>query len=410
LESASSIVEQAIASYKHMPFETKELYKKYVLNMKIPQGAGAGGPENELESLKSQIIAESRLRFDLINDANGASSKSEFVKITKNKKSPYSEDSKESYEERLGSYISKTSESTVEVNVPSRKEAKLNFLFLCGNANAPVQIVVNVGDGSKLSLFEWFGSTSTSNSLSAPLHVVSAGKGSVVEVNMLHNENTSTLVGALNRIIAGEKAKVRFNMVYNGGSTTKSTTFAEAAGKESDLLVNEIVFGHRKQRFDISTFVLNSNEFTRALLKSGAVLRGKSFCALKGYAKVQKNTRGSYSNVKEKGLVMDPDARIQPLPDMSIDCKDVAFASHSASTTPIDREALFYIMSRGIDEDKAKRIFVASFISKYLADIENDIVKEIAISIMLDKLDNDRHAHVPKISLQSMWVVPGNKK
>ena len=218
MESASSIVEQAIASYKHMPFETKELYKKYVLNMKIPQGAGAGGPENELESLKSQIIAESRLRFDLINDANGASSKSEFVKITKNKKSPYSEDSKESYEERLGSYISKTSESTVEVNVPSRKEAKLNFLFLCGNANAPVQIVVNVGDGSKLSLFEWFGSTSTSNSLSAPLHVVSAGKGSVVEVNMLHNENTSTLVGALNRIIAGEKAKVRFNMVYNGAA------------------------------------------------------------------------------------------------------------------------------------------------------------------------------------------------
>lgn len=410
MESARNALIQAIASYRQMPFETNELYKRYVISMQIPQRASASGPSSELESLKSQIIAESRLRFDMISDADRISSKSEFVRVAKNQKAPYNENAKDVYEERLGSYITKTSESIVEVNVPSKKEARLNFLFLCGNANMPLQIVVNAGEDSKLSLFEWFASASTTNSLSAPFHVVNAGKNSKVEVNILHNENTSTLVSALNRITAGEQASVRFNVIYNGGSTTKSTTFAESAGQRSDLLVNEIVFGHREQRFDVNTFMLNSNELTRAVLKSGAVLRGSSFCILKGYAKVSKGTRGSYSNVEEKGLLMDPDARIQPLPDMSIDCKDVAFASHSAATAPVDKEALFYIMSRGIDEAKAKRIFVASFISNYLANIENDIVKEIAISILLDKLDNDRHTHVPKISLQSMWIVPGNKK
>lgn len=410
MESAQDVIGQSIASYKQMPFETKELYKRYVINFQIPKGDAGADSSGRLDALKNQIILESRLKFDLTNDKNGISATSDFIKVRKKEKKNYKENANGAHEERLGSYITKSSDSTIEVDIPDKKDAKLNFLLLCDNVNMPVEIVVNVGEESKLSLFEWFGSTSTSASMMAPLHAVNAGKSSNVEMNMLHNENANTSVGVLNRVSAGEKSVVRFNTVYNGGNITRSTTFAEASGRGSDLLVNELVFGHAEQKFDMNTFMLNSNELTRAVLKSGAVLKGKSFCILKGYAKVEKNTRGSYSNVEEKGLLMDPDARIQPLPDMSIDCKDVAFASHSAATAPVDKEALFYLMSRGIDETKAKRVFVASFLSKYLANIENDIVKEIAISILLDKLDNDRHASVPKISLQNMWIVPGSKK
>jgi Fe-S cluster assembly scaffold protein SufB len=393
-----------------MPFEATELYKRYVVNFPIPKETTGAAPDSSLDALKKQIILESRLKFDLTNDKGGISAAGSFVKIVKKEKMHYKENANGPHEERLGNYIVSDSDSIIEVDVPNKKEAKLNFLLLCGNANMPLEIVVNVGEGSRLSLFEWFGSASASATTMASLHVVNAAKGSDVEINILHNENTSTSVGALNRVTAGEKSKVRINAIYNGGNITRSTTFAEASGKESDLLVNELVFGHAEQKLDVNTFILNSNELTRAVLRSGAVLKGKSFCILKGYAKVEKNTKGSYSNVEEKGLVMDPDARIQPLPDMSIDCKDVAFASHSAATAPVDKEALFYLMSRGIDEAKAKRIFVASFLSKYLADIENNIVKEIAISILLDKLDNDRHASVPRISLQNMWIVPSYKR
>ncbi len=410
MESNENVVEQAIASYKLMPFETKELYKRYVVALQLPKESAVSSTNGGLEPLKKEIVAESRLRFDLTNSENGITARSEFVKVTKKKKEPYTESADELYEEKIGNYISKTTESVVEINVPDGKEAKLNFLLICGNTNMPTEIIVNVGTDSKLSLFEWFGSTVESNGLSAPFHIVNTGNGSNVEINILHNENTNTNISGLNRVTVGENSNMRFNAIYNGGNITKSSTFAEAAGKGSDLLVNEIVLGNSEQKFDINTFILNSNEMTKAVLKSGAVLKGKSFCILKGYAKVSKNTRGSYSNVEEKGLLIDPEARMQPLPDMSIDCKDVAFASHSASTAPVDKEALFYLMSRGIDETKAKRIFVASFLSKYLANIENDIVKEIAISILLDKLDNDRHTHVPKITAQNLWIVPSRKK
>jgi Fe-S cluster assembly scaffold protein SufB len=408
VEEIKNIVEQAIASYRQMPFETAELYKRYVLNFPVPQDTehadGSG-----TEELRKQIANESGLRFDLYNGIGGITSSSGIVRVLKKDTAEYKEGAGGSFEERLGNYIAKRSENVVVVDVPEGKDAKLNFLFLCGSANMPIEVVVNAGAGSSLSLFEWFGSSSESKSTSAPLHILNAGRNSNVEVKVLHNEGPGTSVGALNRISAGEDSVVRFNGIYNGGKMTRSSTFAEAAGKGSNLLVNEIVLGNMEQKFDINTFILNSSQLTRAVLKTGAVLKDKSFCILKGYAKVARGTNGSYSNVDEKGLVLDPEARIQPLPDMSIDCKDVAFASHSAATAPLDKESLFYLMSRGIDETKARRIFVASFISKYLAEIEDDIVKEIAISIMLDKLDNGRHSPVPKISMRNLWIVPKKK-
>ncbi len=388
-----------------MPFETAELYKKYMLNISMPSGVDAA-QSGESAELAKQIIEESKLRFDLFMENGELVSKSDMVRVTKREAQPYEEKSGESFEERLGGYVSRRARYLVEVAVPEKKEAKLNFLLLCEGSGMPLEIAISAGKGSRLSLFEWFGSTISCRAMSAPFHIVTAEDKAEVEINVLHNEGPETTIGALSRVTAGEDSKVRFNSIYNGGKLVRSSTLAEAAGRGSNLLVNEIALGNAEQKFDINTFTLNSNKETKAVLKTGAVLKGKSFCILKGYAKVSAGTDGSYSNVEERGLVLDPDARIQPLPDMSIDCKDVAFASHSASTSPIDREALFYLMSRGIDEAKAKRIFVASFLSKYLADIGNDIVKEIAISILLDKLDNDRHASIPKISMQNLWIVP----
>jgi hypothetical protein len=63
-----------------------------------------------------------------------------------------------------------------------------------------------------------------------------------------------------------------------------------------------------------------------------------------------------------------------------------------------------------VDNERARRMLIASFLSRYLADVGNDIVKEIAISILLDKLDRGTNSQVPAISAKSMWIVPKRVK
>ena len=105
--------------------------------------------------------------------------------------------------------------------------------------------------------------------------------------------------------------------------------------------------------------------------------------------------------------MLSADARIDALPDMSIDYSDQVSATHSASTSPMDKEALFYINSRGIDENKAREIFVSSFISKYLSGISHPNAMEVSSSVMLSRVRGGACGTLPEITAKGIWQ--GNK-
>lgn len=399
------LVEQAIADFAELPFDKSELYKRYSSDIKLSDVAehGADGADAALKS----ITGSAGIKFDLRSTGEGISSSSSTIRVSKHVGTGKTSAKGASFEDSLYKHMRGAGYSIVWIDVPEGATAKLNFLLLNENPEAQPVIVANIGKDARLRLFEWVGSAIGATATRTTVNVVNAGPGSITEISVLHNESDACDVGTLNSIKASDNASVKLNCVYNGGNSTKSSTMASAEGTGSKIAVNEIVLGNGSQSFDLGAFTLNAGARSDTTLRSGTVLKDRSLCTLKGYAKVTSGASGSRSYVEERGLVMDSEARMRPLPDMSIDCKDVASASHSASAAPIDAEKLFYLMSRGIDETRAKRAFVASFLSRYLASIADDTVKEIAISVLLDKLDNGRHATVPRISPQSLWIVPG---
>jgi hypothetical protein len=405
LERHEELAEGAARNHLGVSEETRELYARHSLGLGIPSSAKKETAGGAMGELVAGIIKESRMRFDLIRCGGGFITDNGFVKVVGRRARARS-----SAEESLGSYIARSSGHAVVIEVPGGMSARLNMLIACGESDLPLEIVADVGEGADLSLFEWYCSVPRGRALVAPLHAVNAERRSSVEISLLHNENGNTDVGAVGRIVAHEGAGVRLNALYTGGGVTKSTMFAEAVGDGSGVSVNEIAFGGAGQRFDIGTYLLNSGARTSALLSSGAVMGGGSDCILKGYAKVAKGARGAVSGVEQRGMLLDSKSRAQLLPDMSVECRDVKSASHGASVAPISEEDLFYLMSRGMDSARARRTFVASFLSGRLAGMGSDTVKEIALSIMLDKLDTGRLSGVPKISARDFWKVPDAKR
>jgi SUF system FeS cluster assembly, SufBD len=397
--------ERSVGDHARVSLETDGLYAGHSLSLGTPRGAKAETRKGAMDNLVKAIIKETGLRFDLTHSGGGLASDSRFIRIIRKT----GKRRHDAISESLGHYALKASRQKIVVDVPAGRSAKLNFLVICGNKDLPVEVIVNVGEGASLDLFEWWGSVSEGKTLIAPLHVVNAERGSHSEINLLHNENGNAAVGNLRRIIAHEDARVKLNVIYNGGGTTKTSLFAEAAGPGSEVSLNDIVLGNVGQAFDLSAFMLNSGARSRTSIRSGLVLGGGSHCMLKGYAKVAKDARNSTTSVEQRGLLLDSASKAQLLPDMSVKCRDVASASHSASVAPIGEEDLFYLMSRGMGRESARRAFVASFISRYLAGIGNDTVKEIAISMMLDKFDRDALSGVPRMNARDRWIVPGTR-
>ena len=77
-----------------------------------------------------------------------------------------------------------------------------------------------------------------------------------------------------------------------------------------------------------------------------------------------------------RNLVLSDGARADSVPNLEIETGEVAGAGHASATGRFDDDALFYLMSRGITADVARRLVVRSFFAEVLAAIPVEEVRD----------------------------------
>ncbi|HVL84246.1 MAG TPA: Fe-S cluster assembly protein SufD [Pseudonocardia sp.] len=70
-----------------------------------------------------------------------------------------------------------------------------------------------------------------------------------------------------------------------------------------------------------------------------------------------------------RNLVLTPGARADSVPNLEIETGEIAGAGHASATGRFDDEQLFYLQSRGIPEDVARRLVVRGFFGEILSKI-----------------------------------------
>ena len=66
-------------------------------------------------------------------------------------------------------------------------------------------------------------------------------------------------------------------------------------------------------------------------------------------------------------------ARADSIPNLEIETGDIRGAGHASATGRFDDEQLFYLQSRGIREDEARRLVVLGFLSDIVQRIQSDL-------------------------------------
>lgn len=406
--SYKEFVDDAIQNYKSLDLESNPIYKKYTVSIPFDDAALQGGESGsaEVEEFAQNMSEKTRIKFDAVISGGYARSFSQNLKISSQDDVEMGElDGKmfKSSEDKLAAFSNANSKHFVYIDVAQGEAAKLNLLFV-NERSLHVQVIIRARPESKLELFELFASKGDSKSIVTALHEVAAGKGSNTEINVLHNEGKNVNVVNLCKAVANDDAKLRANFIYSGGTVVKTRGMMDSAGSGSEIDICEFAYGINDQKLDLGTFIENTRPRSTARLESGAVLSGQAQCMLKGFAKVHKGAKGCVSKITERGLLLSKDAHIDALPDMQIDYSNEVKATHSASTSPMDKEALFYIESRGLSEKAAQKIFLTAFMAKYISKIRDGVASEIAMSIMLDKLENNSLGIMPDIKTNGIWI------
>jgi Fe-S cluster assembly scaffold protein SufB len=122
----------------------------------------------------------------------------------------------------------------------------------------------------------------------------------------------------------------------------------------------EVVFGSDAQRFDTISNITHMGSNTSGHAISKGVVRDKARLVFKGMIRICKDAKNSRAYLAEHGMILGKEARADAIPGLEIENNEVK-ATHSASVAQINEEQIFYLMSRGLAEDEAKRLIIVGF-------------------------------------------------
>jgi Fe-S cluster assembly scaffold protein SufB len=165
----------------------------------------------------------------------------------------------------------------------------------------------------------------------------------------------------------GEGATLHWALAQLGGRLVRSRVDNRLEGDRSSVEQVEIVFGGEQQLFDLTSYTRHvGRDTTGNLLSKGALLdRSRSF--MKGLITIEKSAVGTDSFLGEFGMNLSRGARAVAIPSLEIDQPDCRRAAHSSSVGPIDPTQLFYLESRGIPPDEARKFIVLGFLEPVVA-------------------------------------------
>jgi len=178
-----------------------------------------------------------------------------------------------------------------------------------------------------------------------------------------------------NKKSVGERdSKIVWSSGLLGGAFTRSRLESLMRGEGASSENVEVVFGTGTQRFDAVSNITHIGQNTSGHAVSKGVVKDRARSIFKGMIRIEKNASNSRAYLAEHGMILSKDARADAIPGLEIETNDVK-ATHSASVAQINDEELFYLMSRGLTEDDAKKLIIIGFFEPL---VERIPVPEIA--------------------------------
>lgn len=209
----------------------------------------------------------------------------------------------------------------------------------------------------------------------------------VVEVFLADNasldycdiEESSEQTSRMSQVYASQSSGSRLSI--NGTSLTVGRTRNEylidinGRGCSTDLAAMAIADG--EQIVDNSSRINHNAPGSNSSQLFKYLLDGKSHGAFEGLIYVAPDAVHTEAYQSDRNMLASTDARMHTAPQLEIYCDDVK-CSHGAATGQLDKNALFYMQTRGVPESEARMMLMQAFMT--------DVIDRVAIDGLRDRL------------------------
>lgn len=209
---------------------------------------------------------------------------------------------------------------------------------------------------------------------------VYAGQGSEVRYETMQKlgKNVDSIISRTAQ--AEGSASVNWTDLTIGGGSTRQETITTLNSDGASSTVAGAFFCDGSQQLDIHAKEVHNARNTTSNIKIKGALQGRSKAIVQSFTKITGKAANSEGHQKASVLLLSDTARASPIPKLEIDNYDVK-ASHEASVGQLDREKLFYMMSRGLGEKEASTLAVEGFFEPLLKYLPPELAEDMRKTI-----------------------------
>ena len=150
--------------------------------------------------------------------------------------------------------------------------------------------------------------------------------------------------------------------------------------------INGAFLNNNQQNNEIKTRIEHRDENTKSFQKIKSVLDKNSKFVFQGKIYVDSKAQHTDGYQLSKSIILDKESEFDSKPELEIYADDVK-CSHGSTSGNLDEDSIFYLMSRGLSRNEAKKLLIQGFLIDAIETITNKEIKEYFFEKLKNKIN-----------------------
>ncbi len=218
--------------------------------------------------------------------------------------------------------------------------------------------------------------TYSTDSLHAAVVEIYVGKNSKCRYTTIQNWSNNVYNLVTKRAIVEENGLMEWIDGNIGSKVNMKYPACILNGKNSKGRCISIAVATKDQIQDAGARMIHLAPNTTSEIISKSIAANGGDATYRGKVKITEKAENSKSTVKCDTILLDDLSRSDTIPTNLV-CNNKSIINHEATVSKISHEKLFYLMSRGLTEEKAKELLIMGFIDRFREELPMEYAVEL---------------------------------
>ena len=214
------------------------------------------------------------------------------------------------------------------------------------------------------------------SSLHTAVVEIFVGKNSSCRYTTIQNWANNIYNLVTKRAIVDENGKMEWIDGNIGSKTNMKYPSCILKGKGAIGNCISIAVASKGQIQDAGAKMIHLAPHTTSNIISKSIAANGGISNYRGTVKINKNANYSKSTIKCDTIILDKNSKSDTIPKNIVE-NSSSYLEHEATVSKLDEEKLFYLMSRGLDEEKAKELLIIGFIDEFRENLPMEYAVEL---------------------------------